>query len=148
MNINEKACPFCAEIVKVNAKLCKHCHSDISKSMNNDNVSINNEIKQEIANWFYSFGEDHLKGPITISELVKIYLNGEISATVKVKEGEESEWQKIGEIAKIKTYIDTNIDISNLNNTYITIIATLPLIYTILFSFLYPIHSVIPPQVN
>ena len=32
---NEVKCPFCAELVKREAKLCKHCRSDLSNAPSN-----------------------------------------------------------------------------------------------------------------
>ncbi len=32
MEADEKECPFCAEIIKAKAKVCKHCKSDLSKA--------------------------------------------------------------------------------------------------------------------
>lgn len=42
MNINEKACPFCGEVIKEIAIKCKHCQSDLSTE--NLDSSLQNQI--------------------------------------------------------------------------------------------------------
>lgn len=32
LNSDEKECPLCAEIIKINAVICKHCQNHVSRS--------------------------------------------------------------------------------------------------------------------
>lgn len=42
-----RKCPFCAEIVKIEAKVCKHCRSDLPEYKAESNDSVNSEKLQE-----------------------------------------------------------------------------------------------------
>lgn len=54
-----KKCPFCAELVKKEALICKHCKSDLSKSKITNTQPIANETPSKVASKLKSYMLDN-----------------------------------------------------------------------------------------
>ncbi len=92
-----RKCPYCAEMVQPDAKVCKHCGRDIAPSQ-----PVQTTLSSSGARYYYSTDGGEQQGPVDANDLKLMRQDGLVTdETLVIREG-ESQWRSYGDYLALR----------------------------------------------
>jgi hypothetical protein len=98
-----KKCPFCAELVKSEARVCRFCGRELSQGTQRSVPAPLLAARTKVASKvYYYFSEDSESGPHTLQDMIDFFEAGVINAETPVRKASENEWLKFDSHPEMK----------------------------------------------